>query len=83
MSEVGFCERLFRNGGMALIKHSDGYAVAELLYDEIVRGDELKGTWSELGSTRILNQTQGCRQDVYLQGSWASAQAALNANGGP
>jgi hypothetical protein len=78
----GECVLLFSNGGMALIQHDDGFAVAELLYDEIAKRDELRGDWSELGSTRIFNVTQNCYQEVYLQGSWASAAFALKANGG-
>lgn len=65
----GECISIFRNGGMAMIKHDDGYAVAELLYDEILESDELRGDWNELGSTRIFNVTQNCHQEVYLQGS--------------
>jgi hypothetical protein len=67
---------------MALIRHDDGFAVAELIDDEIVLRDELRGDWEELGFTRIFNDTQNCYQEVYLQGSWAAAEYALRANGG-
>jgi hypothetical protein len=80
--ENGMCLQTFRNHSMALIRHDDGFAVAELLDDEIVKGDELRGDWEELGSTRIYNATQNCGQEVYLQGSWATVAAALRANGG-
>jgi hypothetical protein len=80
--ENGMCLQIFRNHSMALIRHDDGFAVAELLEDEIVKGDELRGDWEELGSTRIFNTTQNCYQEVYLQGSWATAVSALKTNGG-
>jgi hypothetical protein len=80
--ENGICVRIFRNRGMALIHHEDGFAVAELIDDEIALKDELRGDWEDLGSTRIFNSTQNCYQEVYLQGSWAKAEYALKANGG-
>jgi hypothetical protein len=80
--ETGVCVKIFNNGGMALIRHDDGFAVAELLDDEIELGAELRADWEELGSTTIFNVTQNCRQEVYMQGSWATAAYALNGNGG-
>jgi hypothetical protein len=78
----GICLGLLRGGGMALVRHDDGYAVAELFGDDIERGDHLSGDWEALGSEVVRNITQGGRIEVYLQGSWARAEAALRANGG-
>lgn len=80
--ENGECIKVFRNGGMALIRHEDGFAVAELLDDAIELGDQLRGDWEDLGATTLFNVSQSCRQEVYLQGSWATAASALRANGG-
>ncbi len=80
--ESGSCVKIFHGGGMALIKHDDGFAVAELTGDEIELGDQLRGDWEELGETKIFNTTQNCHQEVYFQGTWATAEYALNANGG-
>jgi hypothetical protein len=80
--EVGLCVQIFRNAGMALIHHKDGFAVAELLDDEIEFRDEVRGGWEELGSIKIFNVTKYCYQVVYLQGSWATIECALKANGG-
>lgn len=73
--EDGICVDLFRQRSMALVQHSGGYCVAELLSDEVSKGDRLQGDWNALGSERVRNLTQGCWQEVYLQGSWGSVQA--------
>lgn len=78
----GLCVELFRNRSMALIEHGDGYCVAELLSDEVTKGDQLRGDWTALGSERIYNVSQSCWQEVYLQGNWVSAGPALAACGG-
>lgn len=80
--ENGECIKVFRNGGMALIRHEDGFAVAEILDDAIELGEQFRGDWEDLGSTKIFNISQNCRQEVYLQGSWPTAIYALKANGG-
>jgi hypothetical protein len=69
--EVGLCVQIFRNAGMALIHHK-----------EIEFRDEVRGGWEELGSIKIFNVTKYCYQVVYLQGSWATIECALKANGG-
>lgn len=80
--ENGECVKVFRNGGMALIRNEDGFAVAEMLDGAIEFGEHLQGDWEDLGTTTLFNISQGCRQEVYLQGSWTTAATALRANGG-
>ncbi len=77
MNSAGTVIFVSANGGMAVVQHSDGFAVAEMLGDEVERGDSLVADWDALGSATVTNRTKGGRIEVYMQGSWGNREAAI------
>ena len=75
-----------RNQGMIVVQHNDGFAVVELLGSEgeFSVGDVVRGDWNALGGEPIFKDRE--RHDAYYQGSWGSAehavQIARNSGGG-
>jgi hypothetical protein len=67
----------WRNGGMIVVHHDDGYAVVELLGNEgtLSAGDVVKGDWDALGGEPLLAGDETL--DAYFQGSWGSPEAAI------
>lgn len=66
------------NQGMIVVASDDGFAVVEMLGNEgqIEVGDVLRADWSELGRGDIRRGAEVF--DVYFQGAWATAQAAVD-----
>jgi len=68
---------LSANQSMVVVRHSDGYAVVELLGEAVEMGDQVAGDWEALGGETIFNRTQGARLDVFMQGTWGSVEIAV------
>jgi hypothetical protein len=64
--------------GMALVRHSDGFAVMELFGDEVAVGEVLSHDWLEVGHGYAV-RNNGERIQVMMQGSWGTAEAARRA----
>jgi hypothetical protein len=62
---------------MIVIRHSDGFAVVELLGSEgeFGVGDLVAGDWTALGGEPIYKDRYP--HDAYFQGSWGSAAQAV------
>ncbi|WP_310541589.1 hypothetical protein [Phenylobacterium sp.] len=65
------------NQGMIVVRHSDGFAVVELLGSEGEFGisDVVTGDWNALGSEPIYRDRR--MYDAYFQGSWGSSAQAI------
>lgn len=71
---------LFRSKetGMFIIKHSDGYALVEILgsEDEIELNDIISGDWDAEGCEPLYKE--GKKFEAYFQGSWGDFETAVH-----
>lgn len=66
-----------RNRGMGVVQWSDGFTYMEFLDGEPEVGDLVEGDWDAVASEMILNKTQSCRMEVFLERTYGSKKTAI------